>query len=72
LKDLITEITCEHQLLLAITDLLNIILEGKTPILVRRAFWGQIVGAHQKNGESALLQWVIYGEDWHLRWPAAM
>jgi len=39
LKDLITGITCEHQLLLAITDILNIILEGKTPISVRRVLF---------------------------------
>lgn len=51
LKDLITGITCEHPLLLAITDLLNIILEGKTPISVRRVLFGAtLLALTKKNG----------------------
>jgi len=51
LKDLITGIICEHQLLLAITDLLNIILEGKTPISVRRVLFGaKLLALTKKNG----------------------
>jgi len=51
LKNLITGITCEHQLLLAITDLLNIILECKTPISVRRVCFGaKLLALTKKNG----------------------
>jgi len=65
--------TCELQLLLVFTDLLNIILGGKTPISVRRVLFGANLSAlTKKTVESGLLQWVIYGGDWQLRWPAAM
>jgi len=57
-------ITCEHQLLLAITDLLNIFLEGKTPISVRRVLFGaNFLTLANKMVESGLVQWVIYGGD---------
>jgi len=73
LKDLITGITCEHPLLLAITDLLNIILEGKTPISVRPVLFGAtLLALTKKMAESGLLQWVIYGDDWQPRWLADM
>jgi len=73
LKDHITGITCEQQLILAITDLLKIILEDKTPISVRRVLFGaKLLALTKITVESGLLQWVIYGGDWQQRWPAAM